>query len=322
MPKAMNMNFDWSDLAFGSKKPVNDLKATFIAAPRELSAERFKQLVKAYLPAGNIILGLAKEKYIVDFDGQPQFRTLQQNAVEPTIKKVNAASPKHKIYTLHYFQREAPYVFEKLSVKKVVLINGSWHRTFHTRPEYYTLVNKGTQYDMVSPFASEAEAKAYEASVLPPVTTPKGLFTPNEMVALAQEVSKWSFDYSFQTGVALGRKKGAKYELLARAFNRVVPYQGYAMHHGAAREVNFSPPNDLNHYDTVHAEVEFIIYAQKHSINLRGTTLFINLLPCPMCARMFTETDIAEFVYSQDHSSGYAISMLEAAGKKVERIVQ
>jgi dCMP deaminase len=316
------MNFEWSELAFGNKKPINDLRATFIAAPRELSAERFKQLVKMYLPQGNIVLGLAKESHVLGLDDQPQFRTLEAKVVEPIIAKVNAASPSHKIYTLRYFQREAQYVFEKLSFKKVVLVNGSWHRTFHTRPEYYTLVNKSTKYDMVSPFASEAEAKAYEGRVLPPVPVPKGLFTPKEMSELAQEIAKWSFDYSFQTGVALGRKKGTKYELLARAFNAVVPYQGYAMHHGAAREVNFSPPNDLNHYDTVHAEVELIIHAQKHKIDLRGTTLFINLLPCPMCARMFSETDIAEFVYNQDHSGGYAISLLEAAGKKVKRIVQ
>jgi deoxycytidylate deaminase len=316
------MNFDWNDLAFGSKKPINKLNAIFIPASRELSAERFKQIVKTYLPQGNIVVGLAKEPYIADFNGQPQFRTLQAATVEPIIAKVNAASPTHKMYTLHYFQRETPYIFEKLSIKKVVLVNGSWHRTFHTRPEYYVLIHRGIAYDMISPFASEAEAMAYESLVLPPIHTPKGLFTAEEMSDFAGDIAKRSFDYSFQTGIALGRKKSAtKYQLLARTFNRVVPYQGYAMHHGAAREINFSPPNDLNFYDTVHAEVMMIIKAQKEKIDLAGTTLFINLLPCPSCARMFTQTDIAEFVYRQDHSDGYGVMMLEKAGKKVTRIV-
>jgi hypothetical protein len=36
---------------------------------------------------------------------------------------------------------------------------------------------------------------------------------------------------------------------------------------------------------------------------------------------MLSETDIEEFVYSIDHSEGYAIKLLEAAGKKVRRIV-
>jgi hypothetical protein len=36
---------------------------------------------------------------------------------------------------------------------------------------------------------------------------------------------------------------------------------------------------------------------------------------------MFTSTGIAEFVYRADHSSGYAIKMLEAAGKTIRRLV-
>jgi deoxycytidylate deaminase len=79
--------------------------------------------------------------------------------------------------------------------------------------------------------------------------------------------------------------------------------------------------NDLNHYDVNHAEVELITQAVRDHLDLAGTTLFINVLPCPTCARMLTSTDIAEFVYAEDHSSGYAIRMLEAAGKTVRRIV-
>jgi deoxycytidylate deaminase len=111
------------------------------------------------------------------------------------------------------------------------------------------------------------------------------------------------------------------YKPLGGAFNKVVPYQTYAMHHGSAREKNFSPANDLNHYDTIHAEVALLINAQKNKTDLAGTTLFINLMPCPTCARMLSQTDIEEFVYSVDHSDGYAVKMLEAAGKKVRRVV-
>jgi deoxycytidylate deaminase len=315
------MNFDWSELAFGSKQAVNKLGATFIAAPREISAERFKQLVKTYLPKGNVLLGLAKESYVLDFEDQPQFKTLQSDAVEKIIRQVNAASQKHKIYTLSYFQRETKYILEKLNVKKIVLVRGSWHRTFHTRPEYYVVANRRIEYEMISPFANETEARHYDMQVLPRSVQPQGNFNAQEMLSFAAQIAKRSFDYSFQTGATLGKKKGSKYTFLAQTFNPVVPYQGYAMHFGAARELNFSPPSDLNYYDTVHAEVMMIIKAHQEKINLQGTTLFINLLPCPNCAKMFTQTDIAEFVYREDHSDGYAVDMLQKAGKKVTRIV-
>lgn len=329
-------HYDWSELAFGSKKPLRSLKATFIAAPREMSEARFKQLVKTYLPKGNIVLGLAKEGFIEGFEGQPQFRTLLAQTIETVISQVNAASKTHHIYTLDYFQRELPYVLEKLQFKHVVLVNGSWKHTFHTSAAYYFLASSRTPYDMVSPFASEEEAQAYAVKTDREIIKRldgmdllgKPGYSEKELLHMAAIGAQRSYDYSFQTGTVLGRPlkgKPGTYGLVISTFNKVVPYQTYAMHHGASRETHFSPPNDLNHYDTVHAEVELLIEAAKAAgdprASLKGTTLFINLMPCPSCARMLSETDIETFVYSIDHSDGYAVQLLEAAGKKVRRVI-
>jgi len=326
----INYRFDWNELAFGSKKAVRQLKATFIMAPRELSIGRFTQLVIEHLPKGNIILGLAKEAYIDSFDGQPQFRTLRAEAVQAVIDKVNTSQSPSKIYTLDYFQRDVDYLLEKLDFERTVLINGSWLSAFHNRSTYYMLVNKRINFAMASPFVDDAEAKAYlsdisteilESLKLPAVQTAV-TFTEAEMFEVANRAAKLSFDYSFQTGLALGKQQeNGEYSLLSYTYNKVVPYETYAMHHGAAREVNFSPPNDLNHYDTVHAEIDNLINAQKQHIDLAGTTLFINLLPCPTCARALCLSDIAEFAYREDHSDGYAIKLLELAGKTVRRVV-
>lgn len=323
--------FDWSGLAFGSKKPLSGLKATFILAPRELSATRFTQLIKQYLPLGNIIVGLANEDYIDGFDGQPQFRTLRHSTISAIIDKVNASASPHKIYSLTYFQRETDFIIHKLKLKRVVAVRGSWHLAFHNRSTYYALVNAHIQFDMVSPFTDEAEARQYASRLWPEIIKAAELpeihqasYSAADMLGFASRTARLSYDYSFQTGVTLGKPAGKGndgYILLAYAYNKVVPYQSYAMHHGAAREANFSPPHDLNHYDTVHAEVELVIEAQRQGIDLHGTSLFINLLPCPTCARMLADTDIAELVYREDHSNGYAIAMLEAAGKTVRRIV-
>lgn len=315
------MNFDWNDLAFASKKPINSLKATFIAAPRELSAARFTQLVKAYLPKGNIVLGLAKEQFVLGFEGQPQFRMLQQKTVQPIIDKVNSSPSKYKIITLAYAQRDLLHLINGLSISQIILVNGSWKYSFHTQAPYYALVKRGIPHTLVSPFADETEAKTFAKKTKLPTPPGNGLYDEAGMLEIAAQAAKQSYDYSFQTGVSLGRKKGNKYKLLATTFNPVVPYQTYAMHHGASRETNFSAPNDLNHYDTTHAEVELLIKAQKENINLKGATLCINLLPCPSCARMLSRTDISEFIYREDHSDGYAVKMLELAGKKVRRVV-
>lgn len=318
---------DWASIAFGNRDKVSNLRATLIAAPRELSAARLKQLIKSYLPKGNMIIGLAKEPYVMGFEDQPQFRMYKPDAAaRKIIDQVNAASKTNKIYTLAYFQRETEYIFDQLKFERVVLVNGSWKYSFHTQKPYYVLARRHIDFDMVSPFASEDEAKAYEqatAPSLPKVPIDDTRYTESELLRLARTASKASYDYSYQTGVALAKQHPGidTYQLLATSYNAVVPYQTYALHFGNSREANFSPPHDLNHYDTVHAEVELLIKAQKQHLNLQGTTLFINLLPCPSCSRMFCETDIESFVYSEDHSAGYAVALLEKAGKTVRRAV-
>jgi hypothetical protein len=317
-------HFDWADLAFASKQPLRKLDATFIAAPRTLSKRRFAQILKAYLPHGNIVLGLAKEAHVVGLEDQPWFTMLRAEQVQDVIDRVNTADMPHRVYTLSYGQRDLPFILEKIPFKRAVCVNGSWYHAFHQRPEFYRLVQQRTPYELISPFADEDEAKAYAAALPALPALPTDPCNTTEMLQLANEAARYSLDSAgFQIGVTLGHEAGGGlYKPLLRTFNRVVPYQTYAMHYGASRERHFSPAHDLNHYDTNHAEVEAIIAAGEQGIDLAGTSLFINLLPCPTCARMFTSTPIQEFVYSQDHSAGYAVKMLEAAGKTVRRIVQ
>lgn len=323
------MNFDWSELAFKSKKEIKDLHATFIAAPREISENRFKELVKEYLPKGNVILGLAKESYVEGFEGQPQFIMLEQKSVQRTIDRVNERAPNgHKVHTLHYFQRELPYILEKIDFRHVSFVRGSWRYVFHSNPAYYILMGKRMSYELVSPFVDEKEAREYEKHIKQNLTAwlaqqTNGPFSQEEIMKLVEKIATFSYDYGFQTGAMLAKMPGTskKYQPLLATCNRVVPFDTYAMHYGAAREVNFSPSQDLNHYDTIHAEMALLVGAQKRKISLENTSLFINLMPCPFCTRTLMETDIAEIVYREDHSDGYALKMLEAAGKKVRRLV-
>jgi len=314
-------DFRWSELAFGSKKPLRELKAVFIAAPRDISVKRLTQLIQDNLASSNILLGIASEGYIVGFEGQPQFKTLTLGKVQSLLKKVNAAKLKHKVYTLEYAQRDLQFILEKIPFQKVIFLNGSWKFMFHTTPPYFMLNIQKTPYELLSPFANDKEAIDYADKFLVRDRKYTASYEAADMLEIANEASKLSFDYCFQTGASLGKASGKRYKVLATSFNKVVPYQTYAMLNGSLRERNFSPVNDLNHYDTVHAEVELMLAANQKKVNLKGTTVFINLLPCPSCARMLSDSPVSEIVYREDHSDGYAVKVLEAAGKKVTRLV-
>ncbi|MEO6761275.1 MAG: deaminase [Candidatus Saccharimonadales bacterium] len=320
------MNFDWNEVAFGSKKPLKDLQAIFIIAPRQLSQARLKQLIKTYLPKGNILLGIAKEPFVDGFEDQPQFRMLEQASIQRFVDQIGSSTSSNKLYTISYFQRNLPHVLEKLQFKHIVGINGSWRRSFHLRPEYYVLAQQKADYELVSPFVDELEAISYAAdmdkltsSTFDELVKEKSVLTESEMINLAKASARQSFDHSFQTGAVLGSKTPKGYKLLTTSYNRVVPYQTYAMLQGSEREKHFSPPNDMNFYDTVHAETMLLINSLRQNIKLADTTLFINLLPCPNCSRMLAETDITEVVFEMDHSDGFAIELLEKVGKIVRR---
>lgn len=316
----MQTEFDWADIAFASKKPLKGA-ANFVLAPRELSEKRLLQLVKELLPKGDVVIGVAKETYVPSFEGQPQFRTMpRETAVVLAAKAASSASP-HKIYVLKYFARDTDVIIEKLLPKHVVVVRGSYHQAFHTRSTYYVLTKFNIPFSYVSPFVDDAEARLYEKHNEATATVEKN-GNEADMLALAQSVARKSFDYSFQTGCVLAHKNGTQYAVLATGYNEVIPYQTYAMHYGNSREDNYSTPHDVNYYDTIHAEMQLLVLAGQKGISLAGTTLFINLLPCPNCARTLSQTGITEFVYSVDHSGGYAVKLLEACGKKVRRVVQ
>ena len=314
-----NYELKWSDMAFGSKKPLKSLKAIFIAPSRQMSSVRFVQIVKKYLTLGNIVVAITSEDYIFGYDNQPQFKTLDKSVIENIIAKVNSSNSVHKITVLNCSQKDILDIYNSAKFKSVLLVNGSWQYSFHLRPEYYCLVNNAIPFEYISPFADENEAIEYDKSINFVDVDIKNnqIINEAEVMSIAIAARQDSFDTSFQTGVALAEKVKGGYKIIQTYYNKTVPYRTFAWHYGAQRERHFAMPGDLTYYDTVHAEVLMAIDGQ----SLDGKTLFIELLPCPNCARMLCETGITEIIYSLDHSDGYAVKLLEKAGKTVRRHV-
>jgi deoxycytidylate deaminase len=316
-----NYELHWSDIVFGSKKLLRNLNAIFIPAPREMSNKRFTQIVRQYLPISNIVIGCNGEDYVDGFSGQSQFKLLQIETIRDVISKVNKSDSPHKITVFYYRQSDILNIYNKINFKRVLLVNGSWQYSFHLRPEYNVLISRHIPFDFVSPFVDEDEAIAYAVDLQSNVLLKADPVKELEVLSLVDDFAKQSFANEQQTGVVIADKIGDKYKPLIGAYNKTVPYLTFAWHFGASRERHLSPPGDLNHYDTVHAEIMLLVQSQKLGLKLANTSLFINLLPCPTCARMLCETDIEEVVYSLDHSEGYAVALLEKAGKTVRRII-
>ncbi len=312
--------YKWSEIAFG-KKPegIKDKPFTFIHISRDISEARILELFKEYISTSNILWGIAEEEYIEGFDGQIQFETLKESSFKSLIDKVSKANISRELLFLKYNQRDARYIIESLKPKINVLVNGSWKSVFHQTQVFGTLVKNELKYKLVSAFTDEKEAKEYEKKVkkvIDRTTKLPTILKESEYLEALTTVSKRSFDHSFQVGSIL--LKGNK--VIASAHNEIVPFETYALLNGSLREKNFTPQNDLNFYDTHHSELGILNICLNKGISLKGTTLLVNLLPCPTCAKALAHTTISRVIYHLDHSSGYSFDLLKRYGIDCIRI--
>lgn len=312
--------YSWEQLAKQNKQTLAKKQPILILGARDISQERIQDLTQQLLAKRAVVWGCLSDKFIPGLEGSPQFKSLKLKKLKTALADLSADGADKSISILSYPQQYAQYLIKEIDWSAVIGIHGSWHKAFHYRPEYYQINKKGLSYKLVGSFVDESEAKDYYQHIktkLPQLKVKKTKnYSDEELLELADQEAKKSFDYTFQTGVVLAENG----RFLAAAHNKVVPYETYMLHQGASKEINLAPPHDLNHFDTNHAEVELILKAASEDINLKGTSLYINLLPCPICARMLARTPIKEVVYQYDHSEGYGFKLLEEAGKKLRRV--
>lgn len=316
------INYDWNEIVFKDKSELKKKAYIFIAGSREISIKRLTELIKSYLPKGNLLIGILKEEYIDGFEGQPHFKTMPKDKLNEFLIKLSKAKLPKEIDSIEYFQRDTSHIIEKIKPSKVIFINGSWNRMFHLRKEYYALAQNYIKHELISPFTNEKEAKDYYEKIKDQVNKQVNYsltkkYVDSEIFEILNQEAKRSFATDFQTSCAI--VKDRKIKILTH--NEIIPFETFALHHGSVKEQNYSPANDLNHYDTNHAEMMMLINALKDKIDLKGTSLYINLMPCPTCARVLSQTGISEIVYSQDHSEGYAIKLFERMQINIRRYI-
>lgn len=305
--------YKWFNINDEKKTEINSLQPVFIAGSRDITEKRIVEITKMFLGKVNIIWGCLEDKYINGLEDSPQFATLPLSKLEKTLETLNSKN----IYILRYFERDLKYILKELDFKAVIYIQGSWYRSFHYNPHYFELLSQKTQYKLISPFCDEDEAVEYAQGFKFEDVDVSKEYMDEQMMKLCKQVAKRSFDHTYQAGSILA-KDG---KVLLWSYNSIKPFETYAMHYGALREKHFCPPNDANYYDTNHAEIEMLVKAGRQGVPLKDTTLYINLMPCPTCARALCATEIKEVVYEVDHSEGFAVKLLEKAGKTVRRLV-
>lgn len=73
--------------------------------------------------------------------------------------------------------------------------------------------------------------------------------------------------------------------------------------------------------ETVHAEMNAILYAARAGVSTAGAELYCNLAPCINCAKHIINAGIKEVYYNFQYKNNDGIALLTKAGIMVNRIV-
>lgn len=299
----------WQTLSSPKQLLSGKSKPLLILGSRQISAERVQQLTKQLITKRPVVWGCVTEQYITGLEDCAQFQTLSLAELTLALEKIKLTK-NQQLTILQYSQADTVKAIKRLPWSGVIGVNGSWHRAFHYRDEYHLIKKLHLPYKLVSSFVDETEARQYLEQIKPKLVSLKKSvnqkFSVKELLELATQAGKHSFDYTFQAGAVLA-KNG---RLLLWAHNAVVPYETYMLHAGASKEKKLTPPQDLNHFDTNHAEVELMLKALEQKLDLTDCSLFIKLMPCPICARMLARTPLKKIVCQLEHSQGYAKKIL------------
>ena len=94
--------------------------------------------------------------------------------------------------------------------------------------------------------------------------------------------------------------------------------------------INHSPTGEPMEYEVdgklvskpevVHAEVAALQAAAKNGIDVRGTTLLLNMSPCIACAGVIVKAGVSEVFYRYEWWDKASLDILRGAGIHVEQI--
>jgi dCMP deaminase len=82
-------------------------------------------------------------------------------------------------------------------------------------------------------------------------------------------------------------------------------------------KLNIPSGTRLETCTAVHAEQNALIQA---GTNARRSTMYSTIVPCPICARMILNAQVARVVYIDDYSDLAGVELLKQAGVKLARL--
>lgn len=119
-----------------------------------------------------------------------------------------------------------------------------------------------------------------------------------KMMRLAQDEGKKTSDWWREVGAVLVKDR----DVVMAQHNHHVPSDHTPYVNGDPRDV-VEAGKDSHIATAMHAEQSIIVAAAKQGIALEGASLYLNVFPCPVCAKLVAYSGIKKVYYGSGHAS-------------------
>ena len=199
----------------------------------------------------------------------------------------------------------SPNNIEEIKEKDLIFIQDEISRNLYNR------YLQGKEVEWVSVFLRWDKEKVLSEKPPEDVETSKDSFDTSMMKEARKEAQKTG-DWWRQVGAVLV-KNG---EILIRGYNRDLPSDHTPYQVGEVRDfLKAGERHELA--STIHAEENIIAQAAKKGISLEGTSIYVTVFPCPVCAKLIAFAGIKNLYFGEGGSNFDAKKVLDSAGVNI-----
>jgi len=152
--------------------------------------------------------------------------------------------------------------------------------------------------------------------VHPVETVSRALFDRQVMRQLSDQAEQ-SLDWWRQVAAAYLREG----EVVLTARNQHLPFDQQAYVDGDPR-ANFSSGEEIELASSIHAEALLVARAAERGLSMKGGAVYVTTFPCPVCAKLLSQTGIETLYYQDGYSLLHGQEILEQAGVKLVRVME
>ena len=93
---------------------------------------------------------------------------------------------------------------------------------------------------------------------------------------------------------------------------------------GSCKRIELNVPSGERHElcRALHAEQNAIITAAKNGVSIEGATIYVNVQPCVICAKMIINAGIKRIVFKGDYPDELSLEMINEAGITLEKFAE